>query len=590
MDVRMVSGEYRSLTNLQWSNIPNLAVLTGENGSGKTHVLELIGRAAGLPILPDQPNKTGDEELPALKAKVEITPPPDVGTVVFVRSEWWTPHFSSSYSRLKAQADAIANARTPSKRSTDWDAVWEVMESAAGKPRDKFSRRDVDQYLPPNFPLLSSRGLPVDAIPAVFLSYEARIARLREDEHLTYSEAEKRLDPLPWDILNNVLATAKIPYTVDRPVLSESLLFALTDQVYSLKLHHTERVLGPITPWQLSSGERVMFQVALWLFAFAERRRSGSLDSAGRLLLLDEPDAHLHPTMTHAFLTAIRTELVEKHGIRVIMTTHSPSTVALSDSEEIFVKEPYSGAITNMRKWDAVGKLTAGYVHTGTESKCVFVEALDDKTFFLAVQDVITEAQSGFDRERPLMFVPAYNPDQPQHATKGGKGQVKRWVRDIPSTQIAGIIDFDHGNAPDDRLYVLARYSLESYLLDPLFLLAVLLEEGKWKDPGLTWRNAVSLLACDPGRLQEAVDRILDKMRLLHPDNPSRGARVSVEYFNGPTLELDKWILYTPAKPMLPNVIAEFGLRMGPELITKYRAKSIIPNDLVRLLITIQTA
>lgn len=38
-------GEYKSIKNFKWNNIPSLAILTGLNGSGKSQLLELIGSA-----------------------------------------------------------------------------------------------------------------------------------------------------------------------------------------------------------------------------------------------------------------------------------------------------------------------------------------------------------------------------------------------------------------------------------------------------------------------------------------------------------------------------------------------------------------
>src|SRR5262245_9742012 len=43
MDLKLTNGEHKSLRSpFEWNQIPNFAVITGPNGSGKTHLLELI--------------------------------------------------------------------------------------------------------------------------------------------------------------------------------------------------------------------------------------------------------------------------------------------------------------------------------------------------------------------------------------------------------------------------------------------------------------------------------------------------------------------------------------------------------------------
>ena len=55
-----------------------------------------------------------------------------------------------------------------------------------------------------------------------------------------------------------------------------------------------------------------------------------------KILLIDEPDAALHPQFSKFLLETIKTYIVNKAGVKVIITTHSPTTVAMADEESIF--------------------------------------------------------------------------------------------------------------------------------------------------------------------------------------------------------------------------------------------------------------
>ena len=79
----------------------------------------------------------------------------------------------------------------------------------------------------------------------------------------------------------------------------------------------------------LSSGERVLMAFCLVSFNRYLGRRPP------KLLLLDELDAVLHPSMVAALVAALKTLFVQQ-GTKVLMTSHSPMTVAALDEADIF--------------------------------------------------------------------------------------------------------------------------------------------------------------------------------------------------------------------------------------------------------------
>lgn len=87
----------------------------------------------------------------------------------------------------------------------------------------------------------------------------------------------------------------------------------------------------------LSDGEKMIVKFIIW--AMGKDIRGDQINT----MVLDEPDAHLHPKMCQ-MMVAILSEIsrpkeVGGSGIRIILTTHSPSTVAFAPEESLFVME-----------------------------------------------------------------------------------------------------------------------------------------------------------------------------------------------------------------------------------------------------------
>lgn len=87
----------------------------------------------------------------------------------------------------------------------------------------------------------------------------------------------------------------------------------------------------------LSSGEQMIVKFIIW--AMGKDIRGNRINT----MLLDEPDAHLHPSMSKMMVDILyeisRPQSEGGSGIRIIITTHSPSTVAFTPEESLFVME-----------------------------------------------------------------------------------------------------------------------------------------------------------------------------------------------------------------------------------------------------------
>ena len=76
------------------------------------------------------------------------------------------------------------------------------------------------------------------------------------------------------------------------------------------------------------------------------------------ILLLDEPDAHLNPKMAKMLIDILKNVVVKEFDCQVIMTTHSLSSVAYCEDNDLFFME--DGNIRRIDKKEAIEKLSDG--------------------------------------------------------------------------------------------------------------------------------------------------------------------------------------------------------------------------------------
>ena len=186
-----------------------------------------------------------------------------------------------------------------------------------------------------------------------------------EKEHVPFDElvAEYRSNyPPPWEILREILAAM-------RDAAGEDGLFdfEFSDpgdyklnignyEQFSFKAELTNRTTGAQYELDsLSSGERVLMALCLASFNHSLGRRPS------RLLLLDELDAVLHPSMVAALVKTLKTVFLPR-GTRILMTSHSPMIVAALDESDIFrvVRTGYDLSISHTTKPEAINELSEG--------------------------------------------------------------------------------------------------------------------------------------------------------------------------------------------------------------------------------------
>ena len=221
----------------------------------------------------------------------------------------------------------------------------------------------------------------------------------------------------PWEIINEFLnAYTDFRYTISFPEkFTPETYFYKTRTQFMPELIDSDKDLS-VNYQDLSSGEQILFALALCLF-------KGKSDNIfPKLLLLDEVDATLHPSMIENLLHVIH-EVLLKKGTKVILATHSPTTIALAQEKSVFViNNEGQKRVEKRPKKEALEILTQGYM-TIDEGIKLF-DQISKKEL-----SIITEGDNTEYIEKALEFFENQNADKIDIIKgvegKSGKNQLK---------------------------------------------------------------------------------------------------------------------------------------------------------------------
>jgi energy-coupling factor transporter ATP-binding protein EcfA2 len=379
-------------------------------------------------------------------------------------------------------------------------------------------------------------------------------------------------------------------------MLNSGLPFQLTDprnastlvEFQLTLLHRTTRASVKMT--ELSSGECVILSTIFWLFA----SHNGRLP---KVVILDEPDAHLHPSMVRRFLDFLQKALVERHNVRVILTTHSPTTVALSPEEAIFLMRPSTSArrISKSSRDEAIGLLTEGVPSLRIRyenRRQVFVESQYDADNYQALFELV---RSDLTPECSLQFIAS---GKLKSQNSGSCDHVKFFVDELVKNGIetvSGIVDWDGKTSSVPPVFVLGnaeRYALENFLLDPLAVGALLLRERmkKPEDLGLPGdATHWSIVQLSEGSLQDLVNRILMAIQAkLKPLETSRAEPKKVHTRSELSYELPAWFREMNGHRLEEKLVEAFpGLSKwqskGPNALKREALIDLVFRDIPQL-------
>lgn len=563
-------GNYKSLNSFIWTEIPDFVIITGPNGSGKSQLLELIYGSITGKISHNNRIKIIDESFKPSE-------------VTYLKGEWQienTRHINLSTLMQKMdslyQSFKSNNQHHNPEFKIKLDAAFKEVITKSQKQKNDISKEEFEKFFPEI--IVENESQLSQKIAEIFYNY-----RLSEIELKSEGKTDKEISSLignkPWDVLRDIIREAKLPFGINDPSkckFRDNFQLKLTHLILNEEINFSD----------LSSGEKVLISLVFYLYNSQEK------NVFPKLFLLDEPDAHLHPTMSQQFLNVIKNILVDKFGVKVIMTTHSPSTVMLSPFESVYEMSRLEPRIVKSHsKNHSVSLLTAGLVYVGEGTKYFLVEDEDDVTFYSFVYNQLT-IENKINSDVPLVFIPASIKEK-----AGGKDVVRGWVKKLQDSGLVnilhGLIDADHDNEISEGVYKIDRYSIENYLIDPILVYAALMD--KEQNPiinniNLSVGEEYKLKLLSNEDLQSVVDVIISiiepELHKYFPDFDSTNEtlRTKISFTNGTSLMYPEWILKRRGKTILNstyNDIFKSTFINQKTLFKALRKINMFPQDLV---------
>lgn len=376
----------------------------------------------------------------------------------------------------------------------------------------------------------------------------------------------------PWIAINDILDRHSIDFHFKGIEKTEFSVDAQID--FNLYKKTTEQVI----PFgDLSSGEKVIIGLILKLFT---SEYYGKDMTFPELLILDEPDAHLHPEMSKLLLDVLRETFALKFRINVIITTHSPSTIALAEENEIFQLKNGLGSSLNKIAKDEALKILTEFLPTLSidykNHRQVFVESPTDVTYFQYLHDKHYQS-------KPLPYKLYFISNSPGKSNCSQVYSIVEAIRNSGNSTAYGIVDWDLNN--DTKPFICVhgqneRYSIENFILDPIYLICLLIDmnnaHGISEKIGINRMYNQYLLGNESSeRLQSMVAVFFAEFEAKFSQYRYESERVDIEYLNGKRVSFPKWYLVMRGHDIADKVKVIF-----PALANKYRSEGDLQNVL----------
>jgi ABC-type branched-subunit amino acid transport system ATPase component len=541
--------------------VEDFIVLSGPNGSGKSNLLEAIhlGAVEVDGVTSVGPGNANPEiKLFKLAELVAATESPQAASTFrdrwialqdFVRQQIANPPGGRRGGNVTAeQMEQHVRDRLVQSKILSMTA-YDRMVAQAGKPMTEFTNDDFRSAAPMLPQVRDPFSLTVGEL---FLSYHQLrnrnfLAQFRQSQGdapspaaLTDNEFTSRYGPPPWALLNETLALLGLNYEFIPPDGFEEEL------QYEPLLKHAALIINTN---QLSTGEKTLLAIAMSIYGGTNLSEAIRLP---RVLLLDESDASLHPAMIKNLLLVATEIFCKRHGSKVLMTTHSPTTVALAPEESIYVMQRSEHPrLSKVTRDEALANLTVGLPTLSIRienRRQVFVESGKDQACY---EYLFRLLRPNLGTEISLEFIASGNGGQ------GNRDSVERLVsqlREAGNATVGGIVDRDYNESVPTGVHLIPdRHSIENLIFDPLIFAVFLLRE-RLATPGEIGIPSMKYFEVSKEQAQSLSDFVGTRIAQEEDDQKL----VTVSYSSGFTINVPTFYLNIQGHALEQRLVDKF--------------------------------
>ncbi|MFO5470150.1 MAG: AAA family ATPase [Dolichospermum sp.] len=292
-----------------------LSLITGDNGLGKTFLLEcawwaLTGQWANLPAYPTQ---TASEDEPVITFEISGDSESDIESISY---DWQLQRWNEIKNRSTIPG-LLIYARVDGSF-----AVWDTAKQYLSSP---------------------SRIRNIDKKPLPFVFTKDELWNGQKDENANtfingllqdWIQWQSRPDKYPFDTLVKVLERLSPPEQGDLGILKPGEPVRLPYDAREIPT--IEHPYGTVPIIHASAGvQRIITMAYLIVWAYEEHKIQSKLirrePQKRMVILVDELEAHLHPQWQRAILPAlldVRDDLESDLQVQIMVATHSPLVMA----------------------------------------------------------------------------------------------------------------------------------------------------------------------------------------------------------------------------------------------------------------------
>lgn len=467
-----INNAHKSIKAPSSCELPDFCILIGKNGSGKSHFLETLSLAGLANVNKNGNHVRGISYLPFGSLHPNVNETSIFQNLLKKQKEAWN--------KINSNLKNVHNSITQNPSTT-------IEQVAQGLYRDKnitrfiieldeISNHDISSVTEDMFN--SVYQLPDNILSTelaeIFKLYHRRLddnayKEFQNEKYdlrkrvLNEKQFESRYGPKPWELINQIFKNAHLPFEVNNPENQGR------DDDFFLKLINVNNGIE-IQFNDLSTGEKVLAYLAISVY------NTKSKGARPDVILFDEPDAALHPEFSKVLIDTIRDVIVKEAGVSVIMTTHSPTTVAVANEEDLYEMSKSESKPIKISKQRAITLLTKDLDNirlTTDNRRQVFVESKYDVEYFEKICRWINP--------QPLKNLHFLAPHNKNGSNCDDVMKITKQLVDLGNDLVYGIIDYDKKNTAENRILVLgekSRYAIENYIFDPIFVGFLLIREG----------------------------------------------------------------------------------------------------------------